>query len=63
VPVGHAEAAEVHQPARVRAVVLRLGARQVVVTCNIYNTCARASVAFTYNKHMITQYSITSSSL
>lgn len=42
VPVGHAETAKVHQPAGVRAVVLWLGTRQVVVACNICNTCTRA---------------------
>jgi len=42
VPVGHAKTAKVHQPAGVRAVVLRLGTRQVVVACNICNTCTRA---------------------
>jgi len=42
--VGHAKTAKVHQPAGLRAVVLRLGARQVVVACNICNTRALASV-------------------
>jgi len=44
VTVGHAKTAKVHQPAGLRAVVLRLGARQVVVACNICNTRALASV-------------------
>lgn len=39
VPAGHAETAEAHQPAGARdAVVLRLGARQVVVICSC-NVC------------------------
>jgi len=44
VPVGYAETAKVHQPAGVRAVVLRFGARQAVVvvvvvvtSCDICN--------------------------